>query len=935
MDKKVIIDKLILLNSHNPADCDGDLSTLCDINIKLASDTNIKDVNKFNPNDNSIIWEYIRLNFYYLDLLRDSLDNTPGSDVLSVQQTKSLKNVLNNLIAIGIRCNLQPKMPGYRQLPTQYVEDCEPVLNSYNRLAATSYALISYLKCQKLRHAILAGNFKFILSALYQIIYCPLKKPDLIAVNNSNSFIMTQDLYDRFTHEKGLFKKELEYLEKSLLKTLYVRETMLLPENNSPPFWFMKAIAENLNNLICSDKGVETIVWAMIDSSADYDPNDKAKNWKILDVITKLILNLRAKSEFKTIICGQIVDLFNAKDRNGKYIAPFEDLFVLCTKRLFYLDENLCRSTLLPIILNQFEVFVSKKHKFRDNEKITDLIVRISRVLYSCFVGSTGEKLPFILLAPSIPVIVNLYLILAPFSNKILIDELKDVLIHYLVNNADKTCFFNLFLFNILAENTDNFREDIYIEEEHGDLIIKTCNIKNLISVEQRGNLLMKLCKTKTDLSVNLFIYLLNVLIDNRYLTSSNKPDLLEIEDGFVVDETLQRKLVVYRILSELAEDPLIQSYIQDNPIEIIKYLKDALQNALDSGIHKSEDDDSQKFQTIFTLIMILQALIMNSDKHDHFKSLLSVLKSLFRESLNVEFRNLVKGVLDVLEGDKFVGKGVKTKPQSEFEKALVDVQDSLLPVRGHGLMTLSKLIEDKDREALERKSYILNIFQQNLKEEDSFIYLSSINGLAAMGYLFPDVILNILTDEYSDFSRRNAEDGPELRMKLGEILLRVIKTLGETAPKYKSLLLNTFLLGTKDEDHLIRASSLSNLGEVCRVLGYKLGTIIVEILICVHAIISTDKAIEARRAAVTVIRQLFVGLEAETITFLKDHILEIYRTLKNIYEVDKNEVMRLQAQLALEQLNENVKGFLMTGPRLQADKIFVLPDSGSSIKLL
>lgn len=50
--------------------------------------------------------------------------------------------------------------------------------------------------------------------------------------------------------------------------------------------------------------------------------------------------------------------------------------------------------------------------------------------------------------------------------------------------------------------------------------------------------------------------------------------------------------------------------------------------------------------------------------------------------------------------------------------------------------------------------------------------------------------------------------------------------------PKYKSLLLNTFLVGTKDEDHLIRASSLSNLGEVCRVLGYKLGTIVTEVSI-------------------------------------------------------------------------------------------------------
>lgn len=53
---------------------------------------------------------------------------------------------------------------------------------------------------------------------------------------------------------------------------------------------------------------------------------------------------------------------------------------------------------------------------------------------------------------------------------------------------------------------------------------------------------------------------------------------------------------------------------------------------------------------------------------------------------------------------------------------------------------------------------------------------------------------------------------------------------VGDMAPKYKTLLLNAFLAGTKDDDHLIRASSLSNLGEVCRVLGYKLGSIVNEV---------------------------------------------------------------------------------------------------------
>lgn len=94
--------------------------------------------------------------------------------------------------------------------------------------------------------------------------------------------------------------------------------------------------------------------------------------------------------------------------------------------------------------------------------------------------------------------------------------------------------------------------------------------------------------------------------------------------------------------------------------------------------------------------------------------------------------------------------------------------------------------------------------------------------------------------------------------------------------------------------------------------------------LACVQGVISFDKAPEARRAAVTVLRQLFAGLERETVVFLKDEILPLYRSLKYIYSNDQDEVMKLQAQLALEELNESVKEYLHPKPEI-GNKIFLL----------
>lgn len=69
---------------------------------------------------------------------------------------------------------------------------------------------------------------------------------------------------------------------------------------------------------------------------------------------------------------------------------------------------------------------------------------------------------------------------------------------------------------------------------------------------------------------------------------------------------------------------------------------------------------------------------------------------------------------------------------------------------------------------------------QQNLKNEDSYIYLNAISGLAALADVFPDTVLNTLCEEFSDTMKKYNDDGHEVRIKLGESLVRVTKLLGK-----------------------------------------------------------------------------------------------------------------------------------------------------------
>ena len=79
-------------------------------------------------------------------------------------------------------------------------------------------------------------------------------------------------------------------------------------------------------------------------------------------------------------------------------------------------------------------------------------------------------------------------------------------------------------------------------------------------------------------------------------------------------------------------------------------------------------------------------------------------------------------------------------------------------------------------------------------------------------------------------FRSRPPARSPELRMKLGEALVNATRNCGDMVPRFSQHLLPALLTGVKDPEPLIRASSLSNLGEVCQLLRFSLGTVVHEV---------------------------------------------------------------------------------------------------------
>lgn len=251
-----------------------------------------------------------------------------------------------------------------------------------------------------------------------------------------------------------------------------------------------------------------------------------------------------------------------------------------------------------------------------------------------------------------------------------------------------------------------------------------------------------------------------------------------------------------------------------------------------------------------------------------------------------------------------------------------------MIPVRGHALITLSKLIQNKHPDALEKKDLLLKIFLENLSHVDSYLYLASINGLAGLADVYPDIVITRLVQEFSKPTTGDKKyKSTETKLKIGECLVKATRNLGDMIPKYKNVLLAAFLNGARDPDGMVRASSISNLGEICKLLRFSLGSVLHEVFNCCSSLLKSDTDVKVREAAALMIYLLLQGLDKDIMKVLDSVIKDLYKLLKCSLTVEKEDSVKLHVTLALNELDTIMRELLFPQQKLQK-KIKVLdPD--------
>ena len=191
--------------------------------------------------------------------------------------------------------------------------------------------------------------------------------------------------------------------------------------------------------------------------------------------------------------------------------------------------------------------------------------------------------------------------------------------------------------------------------------------------------------------------------------------------------------------------------------------------------------------------------------------------------------------------GNEATGELIPKKMSNKLQKVFEELHDPLIPVQGHGLIELARLIEHKEQSVKEHFDFILQTLKVHLKHTDSYIYLAAIRGLVSASSIDAGKVVALLCEEHRDFATKKEDNIENERashqkkhkshgegaldsrlewiIKVGEALVKVTKNLDKLFPFYSNELLSAIMRNANHPDPLVRASSLSNLAEVCKMM--------------------------------------------------------------------------------------------------------------------
>ena len=102
------------------------------------------------------------------------------------------------------------------------------------------------------------------------------------------------------------------------------------------------------------------------------------------------------------------------------------------------------------------------------------------------------------------------------------------------------------------------------------------------------------------------------------------------------------------------------------------------------------------------------------------------------------------------------------------FDIAMKELTSPLIPTRGHALLQLSLLLENRNSKAIKCNEKLLSVFMDNLSHDDTYIYLAAVRGLVSVANIHHKTVIPHLAKEFAMFS-----DTPKENVKYQGLYLK------------------------------------------------------------------------------------------------------------------------------------------------------------------
>ncbi|KPI94725.1 Transmembrane and coiled-coil domain-containing protein 7 [Papilio xuthus] len=649
-----------------------------------------------------------------------------------------------------------------------------------------------------LKNIIISFHLSDYLAALIQLSFAPLKKPGVYT-----NFTMTQEMYDKLNLDKKKYIKIYDHLVSNCFQPILMKELLVLQnvKDKTPPAFVRRTITKELSRRLIAQGGLLSLIRCFMDSLE----MDSGIEWKKIDIICKLIATKHGdtcENEYVQNICNQLKQILILN--NNKYLTTAIACLITLTEKY---PESIAVIALTKDVFDSFKCENISKSYIPGTIIFTTQQIEHKIQTYHSALSLPNQEIIRKLLTPNLSI---LFLIGMKCTNEGIKNKLNEILTKCMekMDKNEIPVLLKSFLFG------DTTLSKVTVEEIQAGLILKAMN-----NIYPQDDALFYFIELFKQISDHNFIQAvleisLQMLIDFSVKRNGIKiePLLAPEDEPILLNDLDKQYLNVLHLLSVISESSKINECLKKAPQIVFNFIEYFLE----------ENKKNSECETI--ALILLNTILPNIDDYRltvKLRKIIPILEKISQDELNTNSILSKEAILLI--------NGGRINKNSAYEKVASNAFDNLLPTRGHGILELTKLINQQDAETISKrdmsivhKTILLNTMLTACRDHDPLIRASALSNLAEISlvlhYRIGSIIYEVLLCIGSIIETDKAG---ECRRAAVMVISSLLKGLGkETLIQLKEHLLPLYRMLNKlykdpNEDHAVKLHAQTALEEL------------------------------------------------------------------------------------------------------------------------